>query len=135
MTLQSLTRLIRPELSIMKRPVYALLSLSLAWIWGCAQLTDSGSTAGSEETTSKASTTGESQRGPSDAAITSSIKEAFRKDDLLGSLSIDVKTEKGVVTLSGSVPDALAYNRAISVARGVPGVRPPVKAVDLAYPQ
>jgi len=110
-----------------KKAAHALLLLSLCWMAGCATITeDSASETGPS--------TSQAKQGSSDAEITSAVKAAFQKDDLLASSDITVTAEQGVVTLSGSVPNALAYNRAISVARRVPGVQPPVVAANLVYP-
>ena len=75
-----------------------------------------------------------SDKGVSDSDITSAVKDAFKQDDMLASASIDVATDKGVVTLSGSVPSAHAWLNAISLARRVPGVKPPVNVDNLVYP-
>ena len=102
----------------------ALLLFSLCLTGGCAA-PGGGSTA---------ETRAGDGKGVSDSGITSTIKEAFKEDELLSSANIDVTTGQGVVTLSGSVPSALAYNRAISLARRVPGVKPPVQVGNLMYP-
>ncbi|MCC9002735.1 MAG: BON domain-containing protein, partial [Candidatus Competibacter sp.] len=62
------------------------------------------------------------------------IKSAFKQDPELAAANISISSDNGVVTLSGSVPSAQTYNRAISVARSVDGVRPPVKASNLTFP-
>jgi hyperosmotically inducible protein len=71
----------------------------------------------------------------SDSDITASIKSAFKLDPELAAANISVNSDNGVVTLSGSVPNAQTYNRAISVARSAEGVRPPVRASNLTFPQ
>ncbi len=110
-----------------KKAAHAFLLLGLCWIGGCATTAeDSSPDAGPSANQAK--------QGPSDAEITSTVKAALQKDDLLASSDITVTAEQGVVTLSGSVPNALAFNRAISVARRVPGVQPPVIAANLVYP-
>ncbi len=76
---------------------------------------------------------GDSGAGPSDRQITAAVKEALKQDELLTNATIDVNTEQGVVTLSGSVPNAQTYTRAISIARGVQGVKPPVQVEQLSY--
>jgi len=80
----------------------------------------------------------DSRRGSSkvsDSDITASINSAFKQDPELAAASISVSSDNGVVTLSGNVPNAQSYNRAISLARGVEGVRPPVRAANLKFPQ
>ncbi|MBK8752928.1 MAG: BON domain-containing protein [Candidatus Competibacteraceae bacterium] len=69
----------------------------------------------------------------SDSDIAAAIKDAFKQDPQLATASITVTVEKGVVTLSGNAPNAQTYNRAISVARSAPGVRPPVVATALKF--
>lgn len=118
----------------MKKILSASLAMCLAGVVGCANMMGGSSETSGTETSVSQQPGGEAPSGSSDASITTSVKEALRKDGMLGSLNIDVSTSKGVVTLSGNVPDALAYNRAISVARAVPGVRPPVRATNLVYP-
>jgi hyperosmotically inducible protein len=118
---------------IMKTIICALLVIGLGGIVGCASRQGESSTAADSGTAAQPTTTKETQSSSSDAAITAAVKEALRKDELLGSLNIEVETYQGVVTLAGNVPDALAYNRAISIARGVGGVRPPVRATNLKY--
>lgn len=71
--------------------------------------------------------------GPSDRQITSAVQEALKQDETLANSAIDVSTDQGVVTLSGRVPNAQAYTRALSIARGVNGVKPPVQAEQLSY--
>ena len=102
----------------------ALLLLSLCLAGGCA--------APGGGTTEEAGAG--SGQGVSDSDISAAVKDAFKQDDLLASTSIEVATDKGVVTLSGSVPSAMAYTRAISLARRVPGVKPPVNVDNLVYP-
>jgi hyperosmotically inducible protein len=110
-----------------KKAAHVLLLLSLCWMAGCATTTK-------DSTSETGSSASQARQGSSDAEITSAVKAALQKDDLLASSDITVTAEQGVVTLSGSVPNALAYNRAISVARRVPGVQPPVVAANLVYP-
>ncbi|MFO1349659.1 MAG: BON domain-containing protein [Gammaproteobacteria bacterium] len=70
-----------------------------------------------------------------DNGIAAAIRDAFKHDVLLATAAIAVQSDHGKVTLSGTVADAFAYNRAISIARQMNGVKPPVRAVDLQYPQ
>lgn len=71
----------------------------------------------------------------SDSDITASISSAFKQDPELAAANVSVNADNGVVTLSGNVPNAQSYNRAISLARSVDGVRPPVRAANLKFPQ
>ncbi len=100
----------------MRKIFFAILLLGLGLITGCA--TSGGAGGGA---------------GASDSDITAAVKDTFKQDEVLSSTNIEVNTEKGVVTLSGAVPNAMAYTRAISLARRVPGVKPPVQAANLTY--
>ena len=104
------------------------LTLTLA---GCAGLGGSGSASSDSETASLSSRSGPTV---SDSEIMAAIQQAFKQDPELATASITVKVEKGIVTLSGNTPNAQSYNRAISLARNAPGVRPPVIASGLRFP-
>jgi hyperosmotically inducible protein len=58
-----------------------------------------------------------------DATITTRVKTALLNDPQVGGLRIDVDTTKGVVTMSGVVKSRQEEQRALQLARGVPGVR------------
>lgn len=112
------------------------LTLTLATVLttaGCAGL--GGGSSDSEGITTTASLSDSGRGGPkvADSEIVSAIKAAFKEDSQLASANINVTVNNGVVTLSGSVPSPQAYNRAISLARGAPGVRPPVNAANLKF--
>ena len=102
----------------MRKIVFAIMLLGFGLITGCASSGGGAAGAGG---------------GTSDSEITAAIKDAFKQDEVLSSANIDVSTDKGVVTLSGAVPNAMAYTRAISLARRVSGVKPPVQASNLTY--
>lgn len=57
-----------------------------------------------------------------DAAITTAIKAELARDSTLSAMDINVDTEAGRVLLRGSAPDAVARDRAYSLATGVDGV-------------
>lgn len=63
----------------------------------------------------------------SNAALTSAIKTKFLADDDISGLKIDVDSNNGVVTLTGTVPSAAEKTRALRVARETDGVK---KVVD-----
>ncbi len=84
----------------------AILALLLASILGCAG-------------TSKTEGTGEYV---DDTVITTKVKAAVFKEPTLKSAEINVETFKGVVQLSGFVNSRADINRAVEVARSVPGV-------------
>jgi len=102
----------------MRKIFFAILLLGLGLITGCA--TSGGSAGGGGG-------------GASDSDITAAVRDAFKQDEVLSATTIEVSTDQGVVTLSGAVPNAMAYTRAISLARRVPGVKPPVQAANLTY--
>lgn len=57
-----------------------------------------------------------------DATITANIKSKLHGTSSLDNADINVNTNNGVVTLSGSVPDEQAKSRAEQIARSVDGV-------------
>ena len=58
-----------------------------------------------------------------DAQIVTDVKKAIAKDASLKKADIDVRAEKGIVTLTGKAPSLETSVRASTVARWVPGVR------------
>ncbi len=58
-----------------------------------------------------------------DSVITTKVKAAILQEDTLKSAEINVETFKGVVQLSGFVNSQADIDRAVEVARGVPGVK------------
>ncbi len=58
----------------------------------------------------------------SDPGISTAVKTKLAADDTVKAYQIDVDTQGGVVTLTGTVPTAAARDRAIEVARGTDGV-------------
>lgn len=61
--------------------------------------------------------------GQTDAGITSSVKTKLAADDTVKAYQVDVDTRDHVVTLSGTVDNALAKERALVLARETDGVR------------
>ena len=57
-----------------------------------------------------------------DATITTRVKTALLNDPVVAGLKIDVDTTKGIVTMSGIVRSRDEEQRAVQIARGVPGV-------------
>jgi len=57
-----------------------------------------------------------------DSVITTKVKMAVFNEPSLKSAEINVETFKGVVQLSGFVSSQAAINKAVEVARSVPGV-------------
>ncbi|HEX7551873.1 MAG TPA: BON domain-containing protein [Candidatus Methylomirabilis sp.] len=58
-----------------------------------------------------------------DDQIVTDVKKAITKDASLKKADIDVRAEKGIVTLTGKAPSLATSVRASAVARWVPGVR------------
>ncbi len=58
-----------------------------------------------------------------DAAITGKVKAAILRDHMLKVLDISVKTDEGIVTLSGTVDTRKALAHATAVAKRVKGVK------------
>lgn len=58
-----------------------------------------------------------------DSVITTKVKAAILKEEDLKVTEINVETFKGVVQLSGFVSSQADINRAVTVARGVAGVK------------
>jgi osmotically-inducible protein OsmY len=62
-----------------------------------------------------------------DAAITTKVKTALLKDDVVKGLDVQVETFRGSVQLSGFVDNVTQQQRAVSIERATPGV---VEVVD-----
>jgi len=58
-----------------------------------------------------------------DTVVTTKVKAAVLNESTLKSAEINVETFKGVVQLSGFVSSQADINKAVEVARGVPGVK------------
>jgi hyperosmotically inducible periplasmic protein len=58
-----------------------------------------------------------------DASITTALNAEYAKDDKLSAIKIDVDTNDGRVTLTGSAPDAASKDRATMLANNVKGVK------------
>lgn len=58
----------------------------------------------------------------SDDKIAESIKQNFKADEKLSGANIDVHVDKGVVTLKGKALGTAEANRAVAIAKAVPGV-------------
>jgi osmotically-inducible protein OsmY len=66
-----------------------------------------------------------------DTVITSKVKAAIFNEPSLSSAEINVETFKGVVQLSGFVSSQADIDKAVRVARSVPGVRSVKNAMRL----
>jgi len=58
-----------------------------------------------------------------DASITSAIKMKFANDELVSASNIDIDTDEGHVTLTGTVDSRTEVTRAVRIARSVDGVK------------
>ena len=58
-----------------------------------------------------------------DGALTAKIKSKMALDDAVKARAIDVSTDDGVVTLSGTVSSASEHERAVQLARETAGVK------------
>jgi hyperosmotically inducible protein len=104
----------------MKRLFVLLGILCLVWTPGCAPvLIGGGATAGYK--------VGTDERGVGriwdDAAITTKIKTRMIEDSTVKARKIDVDTTNGNVVLVGVVKTNAEIQRALEIARGVPGVK------------
>lgn len=88
-----------------------LMALMLS---GCSAYVMSGGSAGSGRAASVAT---------ADAQIVSRIEASFRADDRVSGNAIRVSSWNATVTLSGSVDDIVARERAESLARNTSGVK------------
>lgn len=64
----------------------------------------------------------QAQDALSDGAVTAKIKSKMALDDTVKALAIDVDTDNGVVTLSGSVTSPTEKAKAVQLARETAGV-------------
>ncbi|NQU43067.1 BON domain-containing protein [bacterium] len=71
-------------------------------------------------------------REMSDSRITNAIESRLAVDEAVASHFVDVSTLEGVVTLSGSVSNLLARDRAEDVARGTRGVRSVINRIQVS---
>lgn len=58
-----------------------------------------------------------------DSSVKTGVEKRLKQDARLKKSSIDVRVDKGVVTLTGDVDNLMSRARASELARGVPGVR------------
>lgn len=58
-----------------------------------------------------------------DAALTTKVKVTLLSDSLLSAFEVKVRTDYGIVTLSGEVDNAETIQRAIKLTSAIPGVK------------
>jgi len=97
-------------------------ALSIA---ACGKTDDKGPKPGTPETKSEPAPEAKTTVGTDvdDSAITTKVKSALLADEIVKGLDIKVETHKGEVQLSGFVDNQTQIDRAISVTRGVEGVK------------
>jgi hyperosmotically inducible protein len=79
--------------------------------------------------------TNEVARSTGDAWVTTKVKTKFLAEDMLERSDLHVDTDnKGVVTLTGTVPSETARNRAVEIARTTEGVRQVVDKIVVGAP-
>ena len=84
--------------------------------------TDKARAAGAKVGETVAVGAAQAQDALSDGALTAKIKSKMALDDTVKALSIDVDTDSGVVTLSGSVTSAAEKAKAVQLAKETAGV-------------
>jgi osmotically-inducible protein OsmY len=70
--------------------------------------------------------------GPSQAKIAANVKSQLAADPATSTSRIEVAMDNGVAHLSGEAETRAAEDRAVTVARGVPGVKDVVNELRLA---
>jgi len=97
-------------------------ALSIA---ACGKTDDKGPKPGTPETKSEPAPEAKTTVGTDvdDSAITTKVKSALLADEIVKGLDIKVETHKGEVQLSGFVDNQTQIDRAISVTKGVEGVK------------
>lgn len=70
-----------------------------------------------------------------DSVITTKVKSAFARDDLVDAINVKVTTFKGTVQLSGFAKSQEEISRAVELARNVQGVKAVKNAIQLGQAQ
>ncbi len=71
------------------------------------------------------------KRLTTDAAITNEIKLKYLTDDSIDALDIHVTTERGEVTLVGTIPSSAIESRAVDIAKNVKSVKNVVSKLEV----
>jgi hyperosmotically inducible protein len=103
-----------------KRVLVILLSALVFMAGGCEVLLIGGAATAGYKLGTDEKTISESA---DDALITSTIKTRLLQDKYVHALNIDVDTNLGEVTLNGMVESQEEANRAVTIAKGVKGVK------------
>ena len=117
----------------MRKPLLntiAVATIGLALLAGCEKKTTTTDTpAGATSTTTISATPGASQamsragEAVADSAITAKVKTAFLADAAVKGLQVNVETRDGVVMLNGALDTAANVDRAVTIAKGIEGVK------------
>ena len=106
--------------------LFLVLTIAIFAAVGCATTKNTG-TAVKEGTTAAGKQVGEKAedvgKKVEDASITSAIKMKFANDEMVSASAINVDTDQGHVTLTGTVDSQAAFDRAMELARSVNGVQ------------
>ena len=98
---------------------FGIIVLAVFLLSGCTALVVGGASTGGYQA-------GKDERSSavvaSDSTITTKIKGKFGADATLSMFNINVRTYKGIVTLTGSVGNYVARNQAGSIAKATTGV-------------
>lgn len=98
----------------------AMITVCVGLLGGCAAAVVGGAAAGGYYVGQDERSAGQIAE---DAGITATINTRFLRDDMVKARTINVDTFNGVVTLYGEVSSQAIVDRAVSIARGVKGVR------------
>jgi len=66
-----------------------------------------------------------------DSVLTTEIKTRLAEEKLINSTRVGVKTERGVVYLTGAVATAEERNRVVQITKNVRGVREVVNGLEI----
>ena len=106
--------------------LFLVLTVALSVVAGCATTKNTGvavkegTTAAGKQVADKAEDVGTKVE---DASITSAIKMKFANDELVSAREINVDTKDGHVTLTGTVDNQAALDRAMELAKSANGVK------------
>ncbi|MBN3831871.1 BON domain-containing protein [Burkholderia sp. Ac-20344] len=101
------------------------MAIAIAATTACAVIAPNAVAAGDDSATSTSASSSRSTTGTKirDATITTKAKAELVGTNGLSSGDIHVKTQRGVVTLTGSVPEEQQRTQAVSVVKQVDGVQ------------
>ncbi|EMN5127028.1 transporter [Burkholderia contaminans] len=101
------------------------MAIAIAATTACAVIAPNAFAAGDDSAASTSSSSSHSTTGTKirDATITTKAKAELVGTNGLSSGDIHVKTRRGIVTLTGSVPEEAQRTQAVSVVKQVDGVQ------------